>query len=766
MTTTAPIAGSTPSPQQIDQLVLTFTNRPRPAFEAAAAAFDAAFPHDYAAQNLLGALHAQLKDFARAEAAFAKALAARPDAADTLFVHGITLYELGRHADAIAVLARVNELAPENTEATFYRALCHHLLGQSAAAADLLQPLCASEPGNLRARNSLGLALLELGRSEEAAAEFEHVLARDPRHLDARLNLALKLERGDAAARAAEVIRAGIALAPNSADLHERLGALLLQSDPAGAEAAYRRTLALDPGAVNALNNLGLILFRRREFGEALDCFAIALRARPEMAPLHGNISFVLQQIGALDDALAALERALELDPDQPFLRGQKLLQQMQLCDWRALDEYAQVADTLGITGEAISPGGIIAMDDDPARQRARAEVYAARYAAIVPALFAPRAAGERIRVGYFSADFHDHATMHLMSGLFRCHDRSRFEISVWSYGLTREGAQREALKAHVDRFIDIADLPDAAVVDLAREAGLDIAVDLKGYTQDNRFSLFAHRLAPVQIGHLGYPGTSGAPFLDYFIADAVTIPAEERAHFIEQVIRLPGSYQPNDDTRAIAPETPAREELGLPEDGFVFACFNNAYKITPREWDIWMRLLEAVPGSVLWLFKSNDWAQDALRRAAEARGVDPARLVFAPWAPPAAHLARLRAADLFLDCFACNAHTTASDALWAGLPVLTRPGRSFIARVAASLVTAVGLPELVAANDAAYEALALDLARSPGRLADLRARLAENRKTAPLFDSAGYARALEQAYAAVHRRRVEGLAPADIDLN
>lgn len=770
MTTNTPgttSGGDVPNQQQIDQLVQAFTSQPAEVFAAQAEAFDRAFPQDFTAQNLLGAIYANQKDFARAEAAFRKALAARPDALDTRFVLGIALFELGRHDDAVAVLGEVLAQAPNHGEAAFYRASSLHALGHHAEATAALEALLAAEPGHVRALDQLGHCLIALDRPDAALALFERAIALDPAFAKARLGLIALLEEAGQHRQAEAIARAGAALDPDCPEFFERIGwiRLLLDNDLAAAEDAYRRVLSIDPHRVDSLNNLGLILHRRGELGGALDCFALALRERPEMAALHSNIGFALQQVGALDDALAAFEEALRLDPEQPWLRGQKLIHQMLLCDWRALAEYAEVADTLGLDGEGIASGGLIAMDDDPARQRARAQAYAAQHASIVPAPFGPRAAGGRIRVGYVSADFHDHATMHLMAGLFRCHDRSRFEVSVFSHGLNRTGAQREALEAHVDHFLDVAGMPDTAVVDLARAHNLDIAVDLKGFTQDNRIGLFAHRLAPVQVSYLGFPGTLGAPFIDYVIGDHVVIPDAERAHFTEQVIRLPGAYQPNDDQRRIAPVTPPRTALGLPEHGFVFASFNNAYKITPREWDIWMRLLGQMPGSVLWLFKANDWAEENLRREAEARGISAERLVFAPWTAHEDHLARLRAADLFLDCFAYNAHTTASDALWAGLPIVTMPGRSFAARVAASLVTAMGLPELAAPDDAAYEALALALAQDPARLADLRARLAAGRTVQPLFDSARHTRAIEAAYTAIHQRRMAGLPPADIDV-
>jgi predicted O-linked N-acetylglucosamine transferase (SPINDLY family) len=375
-------------------------------------------------------------------------------------------------------------------------------------------------------------------------------------------------------------------------------------------------------------------------------------------------------------------------------------------------------------------------------------------------------AADGRIRIGYFSADFHDHATLYLMAGLLREHHRGRFAIHAYSYGRDLCGTMRDHLLAHVDGFHAIGDMADAAVAELSRTQGLDIAVDLKGYTQNGRPQLFAHRLAPVQIAYLGYPGTSGADFIDYMVADPVVVPERERTGFSENLLILPVSYQPNDGMRAIAPRGPTRIECGLPETGFVFCAFHQSYKISPREFAIWMRLLDRVEGSVLWLLRSNRWAEQNLRREAAARGIAPERLVFADYVPQAEHLARLRLADLFLDTFNVNAHTTASDALWAGLPFVTRAGRQFAARVGASLLEAIGLPELIADTDEAYEALILDLATQPLRLEVIKAKLATNRLTQPLFDTSNYTRHFEAALVAVHERHMAGLAPASITID
>jgi predicted O-linked N-acetylglucosamine transferase (SPINDLY family) len=361
--------------------------------------------------------------------------------------------------------------------------------------------------------------------------------------------------------------------------------------------------------------------------------------------------------------------------------------------------------------------------------------------------------------VGYFSADFSNHATLHLLAGLFEHHDRVKFEVTAFSFGPESQDPMRRRLEAACE-FIDVRERPDREVALLARERQIDIAVDLKGFTQDCRPGIFALRAAPVQVSYLGYPGTLGAPYMDYLIADRVLIPPESAQFYSEKIVYLPDSYQVNDAARVIAERVFSRAELGLPAAGFVYCCFNNNYKITPATFDGWMRILRQVPGSVLWLLEDNAGAAGNLRAAAEARGVSAARLVFAPRLPVADHLARQRAGDLFLDTLPCNAHTTASDALWAGLPLLTCLGESFAGRVAGSLLAAVGLSELITGSQAEYEALAVGLARDPGRLAGIRTRLAAQRLTAPLFNTELTTRRLEAAYEALVERHRAGLVP------
>jgi predicted O-linked N-acetylglucosamine transferase (SPINDLY family) len=377
--------------------------------------------------------------------------------------------------------------------------------------------------------------------------------------------------------------------------------------------------------------------------------------------------------------------------------------------------------------------------------------------------VFQPRTKSNQIAIGYFSADFHNHATAYLMAELFESHSRGRFRFIAYSFGPDTKDQMRERIKSSFDEFHDVRFMSDKQVAELSRSASIDIAIDLKGFTQDSRPGIFASRAAPLQVNFLGYPGTMGADCYDYLIADHTLIPDKHQSGYVEKIVYLPHSYQPNDRQRKIADKLFTRKELGLPEDAFVFCCFNNNYKITPPVFDTWMELLRVVEKSVLWLFEDNKFCSENLRREARQRGIDPHRLVFAKMLPLAEHLARHRCADLFLDTLPYNAHTTASDALWAGLPLLTQIGETFAGRVAASLLNAAGLPELITTSAREYERTAIELAQNPARLVSIKQKLWDSRLNMPLFDSELYAKHLEAAYAAMHERYLVGLPPAHI---
>jgi predicted O-linked N-acetylglucosamine transferase (SPINDLY family) len=368
-----------------------------------------------------------------------------------------------------------------------------------------------------------------------------------------------------------------------------------------------------------------------------------------------------------------------------------------------------------------------------------------------------------KIRIGYFSADFKNHAVASLTVELFELHNKNRFEVFAFSFGVDDKSPVRLRLSQAFDQFIDISGISDLGIAKLSRDMQIDIAIDLGGYTADSRTGIFSYRAAPIQVSYIGYLGTMGADYIDYIIADKTLIPTESQSYYSEKVVYLPNSYQVNDRKRLISDRKFTRQELGLPEHGFIFCCFNNNFKILPATFEGWMRILKVVEGSVLWLFQDNSWAVENLKKEAEKQGISADRLVFAERMPLPEHLARHRQADLFLDTFPYNAHTTASDALWTGLPVLTLIGRSFASRVAASLLNAVGLPELITNTQEEYESLAIELAMNPQKLTDIKLKLAKNRLTTPLFDTPLFTKNLEDAYIKMHERYQADLEPDHI---
>ena len=410
----------------------------------------------------------------------------------------------------------------------------------------------------------------------------------------------------------------------------------------------------------------------------------------------------------------------------------------------------------------------VMSLLDSPSLQRraAQASVAANRYEPEAPARIEVPPAAARIRVGYFSADFHGHPVAVLSARMFELHDRDHFEVFAFSFGPDIDDPMRRRLRSAFEHFVDVRRNTEEEIARLARGAGLDIAVDLLGFTARQRPGIFGRRAAPVQVSYLGYAGSLGANFMDYLVADRIVIPECSRGEYAEKIVHLPHCFQVNDDTRAIAERPFARGELGLPDDAFVFCCFNNIYKIQPAIFGSWMRILRRVPGSVLWLAQSNERAEANLRGEAVRQGIDAARLIFAPRMPRMEeHLARHRAADLFLDTLPFNAHTTASDALWAGLPLLTMAGHSYAGRVAASLLHTLGLEELITRSPEDYEKVAVSLAGDRPRLEDIRARLERARLTAPLFDTEGFTRAMESAYRTMVERCRAGLAPDHLEI-
>ena len=527
---------------------------------------------------------------------------------------------------------------------------------------------------------------------------------------------------------------------------------------------AHQQVLRLRPTYAEAYNNLGAALLAQLRLDEAATALQQALALKPDYPEAFYNMGNAWRELGKLEGAIAAYDTALRLRPNYTDAFSQLVYHRWCACDWADYEaDQEKLLDMVRRGVARVPPFYLLATRAHPADQLACARQWIKPIAPPPQDVFrhSPSGKQRRIRLGYLSGDFHQHATAYLMAELFERHDRARFEVIAYSYARDDMSPMRARLARAFDCFVDVRALSHRQVAERIRADKVDILIDLKGYTHHARPQIVAYRPAPIQVNYLGYPGTMGADFVDYIIVDSWVVPETQQAFFSEKLVHLPGCYQVNDTRREIAASAPSRRDCGLPREGLVFCSFNNSYKITPVFFEIWMRLLKAVPGSVLWLLEPNDLVKRNLRRETERRGVDADRLVFALRVPLAEHLARHRQADLFLDTLPCNAHTTASDALWTGLPVLTCVGDTFAGRVAGSLLAATGLPELITSSLEGYERLALELARNPHRLIELRERLQQNRDAAALFDLSGFSRNIEAAYVRMWKTWCAGDQPA-----
>jgi protein O-GlcNAc transferase len=670
------------------------------------------------------------------------------DATREMLAKAAAAQQAGDSATAAALCGEILGREPGNFQALHFLGRLRAQAGDFAAAVALIGQAVAINPNAPAAHYNLGLALRALGRRDEEIECYRRALRLTPDFAAAHNALGIALNEQRRSEEALAAFRSALALQPASAELRNNLAIVLTDLHRfAAAEEQLREALRLRPDYAEAHSNLGNVHRARRDYAAAIACYRRALALDPGNADAQHNLGMALRNLGRHDEAAECFGRALALDPASGAALVALAVAERQICDWRTPRESA-IKERVAHGDAAIEPFDFLSFAASGAEQLRCARNYWTGFAMPAPLFRAARPAPrDRIRIAYLSFDFRAHATAYLMAELLERHDRAIFEIIAASFGPDDDSAMRRRIVAAVDRFVDIADLGDAEAARLLADMPIDIAVDLNGLTANNRRNILAHRPAPIQVSYLGFPATTGAPFIDAIIADRFIVPPGAERDFSERVIHLPDCYQPNDRSRRIAETIPTRAECGLPETGFVFAAFNNSYKITPPLFDIWCRLLRAVPGSVLWLLKDNEWAAANLRREAEARDVAPGRLVFAPRLTLPEHLARHRRADLFLDTLPINAHTTASDALWAGLPVVTCAGASFVSRVAGSLLHAVGLAELVSADLAAYEGLALRLATDPAALAAIKARLAANRMTTPLFDTERYRRGIEAAY-------------------
>jgi len=643
-------------------------------------------------------------------------------------------------------------------------------------------PKLPKPPRNIRNREQVlneneyeslkrGLALQEGGVLNEAEIIFLNILNSKPRNSDVLHLLGINSAKNRDYSRALKLFEKSLQVNPDNIYVRMNKANLLLELKQfESALQSYDQIIRIQPKIAAVYYNQGNALLCLNRIKEAVASFDMAISLDPNNAMALNNRGNALSSLKLLPLALDSYKNAQKIDPHIDFLNGMIVFLKMQMCDWDDLNsEVSKLMDLVNSGRKSSACLELLALVDDPSTQMKAAKIYAQEQVFKGSALSPPgvKLKKQKIRIGYFSADFKEHPVAYLTANLFEMHDRGKFEIFAFSLVDTPISEIKERLIKSFDRFIEVFEKTDKQVADLSRSLNIDIAIDLGGHTANSRFSIFSHRAAPIQVNFLGYPGTLGADYMDYIIADRSIIPDEHISDYVEKVCYLPNSYLPFDPRRARSTKVFTRLESGLPENSFVFAAFNAAYKINPNIFVIWMRILSSVSGSVLWLAEANQWARENLTEEAKRFSINPNRLVFANRLDRIEdHLERQKLADLALDTYPYNGHTTTIDFLWSGVPVLTLRGRSFASRVAASLLTTVGCPELITTSYVEYESKAIQLASDPALLNILKLRLAEKMPVSVLFDSARFTRNIELGYLRMHEYKKNGLQPESFSIS
>ena len=761
--------GATQSPPQeaINQLANLFNQGQLAVVAQQAEALIKRYPDSFVIWSFLGGANQGLGQAAKAAKAFQRVTELNPQYPEGHNNLGIVLQQLEKSEESVKSFQKALSLKPDYSEAYYNMGIALKELGKLNLAIGAYQKSLALEPTNWEAYGNIGLAFKDNGDWTEAVAAYEKALEINPYDGELFANMGNALRGQGKLEEAIEAYNKALSIKPDYADAYYNMGITLQgQSKLEEAIEAYNKAISLKPDYGEAYNNMGNTLQEQGKLEEAIEAYNNAIALKPDYAVAYYNVGNALKDQGKLEEAIEAYNKAIALKPDHAEALSQAYSVGSSMSDWT----YISTLENRLLAGKLVgkqSVYGLLALADKPSMHLEKTiGLTLKKYKNTPKFARKPFQKSKRIKLGYFSSYFRLHPVSILSTQMLEHTNREEFELFAFHYGPDSDDAYNLRLRDTFDHFINVSKMTDKEIAELAYQKGIDIAIEFNGFMIDERVGILAHRPAPVQINYLAYPGTMGANFYDYIIADQTVIPDNQKSHYSENIIYLPDSYMPQDNTRRISNKPISRASIGLPENGFVFCCFNNSFKISPQEFDIWMRLLNKIEGSVLWLLKANKWSENNLRNEASKRGVDADRLVFADKLPLEEHLGRLRLADLFLDTFNFNAHTTASDALWAGLPVITKMGKGFSARVAGSLLNSLELSEMITTSEKEYERVALKLALKPKELVKIKNKLIEKRLSAPLFDTETYTNNLEKAYIHAYQRLADGLPPAEFEVS
>jgi predicted O-linked N-acetylglucosamine transferase (SPINDLY family) len=760
-----------PSKDQLQQLINLYQQGQLQQTLDSAIQLLSQFPNSLILYNIQGAANAGLGHFETAIDSYKQALKIKPDYAEAYNNMGVAQNSKGDPESAIQSYKKALNIKPIYPEAYNNMGIALKSQGDLENALRSFKQALKIKSDYAEAYANMGNALQGNGELEAAIKSYKQALKIRPDYAEAFYNIGMTLHQQGYLDSAIDNLSKALQIKPCYAEAYNSMGNILYdKSDHEGAISNYKQALKLKPNDADVYNNMGIALQGFGDLKGATDNFHKALKIKPNLVEAYFNMGIALQDGGHLNAALDSFTKGLEIKPDDQQYRSQKLYLQACICDWIGVREEGVLISELGTTTQHISPFSMLALEDAPDRHRLRSEIYSNHTfkQTPLPLPSRPLQKPKRLRIGYFSADFKNHPVMYGLVEILERHNRKLFEIYAYSFGPDTDDEMRLRVINAVDVFDDVKNMTDQDIARLVRQDSIDIAIDLTGFTQNSRTGIFAYRAAPIQVSMLGYPGTLGANFMDYFIADQTLIPPENQKFYSENPIYVP---QPPCGLEASIPlleETPMRSELGLPVEGFVFCAINNTYKITPAEFDIWMRLLHHVEGSVLWLLESNRWAKTNLIKEAKARGISSERLVFQPKMvkdrdSQQRYLSQFTQADLYLDTFIYGGGSTAANALWAGLPVLTLIGQGLTTRMAASYLNALGLFELITTTSKDYERLAFELSKNPERLALLKQKLADEIKSEKLFDNTILTQYIESGYQQAYQRYFNGKNPSPI---